>query len=80
MSNDVRKLFLIGKDNLNKKKLNFKIITFILYYEGMTDQEIEEEKTRKFYTIALTNKYKDCQYVNLEELPDYLKEEGLNYC
>lgn len=46
----------------------------------MTAQEIDEEKTRKFYTIALTNKYKDCQYVNLEELPDYLKEEGLNYC
>ena len=46
----------------------------------MTAQEIYEERTRKFYTIALTNKYKNCQYVELEELPDYLKEEGLNSC
>ena len=46
----------------------------------MTAQEIDEKKTLKFYTIALTNKYKDCQYVELEELPDYLKEEGLNSC
>lgn len=42
MDKDVRKLFLIGKDNLNNKKLNFKIISFILYYKGMTAQEIDK--------------------------------------
>lgn len=46
----------------------------------MTAQEIDEEKRLKFYTIALTNKYKDFQYVELEELLNYLKEEGINSC